>query len=57
MKVAWRSYHEFDSGVTRLELAVRTSLVHYNVGDLVGIKSKCCGHSHNVFEFCGGLTQ
>ena len=29
-------------------------LSSYKPGDLVGVKSKCCGLQHNVYSFCGG---
>ena len=56
-QVPWANYDEVNTtaGVTRLLLADRRlRLEHYKVGDLVGIKSKCCGHNHNVYFFCRG---
>ena len=56
-QVSWAGYQELNStgGVTRLLLAKRwLRLEHYNIGDLVGVKSKCCGHNHNVYYFCRG---
>ena len=56
-QVPWASYEELNTtgGVTRLLLANRSHwLRNYKVGDLVGIKSKCCGHNHNVYFFCRG---
>ena len=26
----------------------------FRPGDLVGIKSKCCGQEHNAYHFCSG---
>ena len=55
-QVAWAGYEELNttSGVTRLLLGNRRMLDQYRVGDLVGVKSKCCGHNHNVYSFCRG---
>ena len=56
-QVPWADYQELNTsgGVTRLLLANRRLLLdQYTVGDLVGIKSKCCGHNHNVYSFCRG---
>ena len=53
-QVPWRSYSDLEDGVTRLHLHSRRDLINYKVGDLVGIKSKCCGPNHNVYFFCKG---
>ena len=56
-QVPWADYEELNTtvGLTRLLLANRRLLLEqYKVGHLVGIKSKCCGHNHNVYSFCGG---
>ena len=58
-QVAWSGYEELNttSGVTRLLLANRRMLDQYRVGDLVGVKSKCCGRNHNVYSFCRGNSK
>ena len=39
--------------MTKLKLFNGSFVPGYKIGDVIGIKSKCCGVHHNVYDFCG----
>lgn len=54
VQVPWKSYSKIRKyNLTRLFLPEDTTH-SFSVGDLVGIKSKCCGKRRNVLDFCRG---
>ena len=56
-QIGWKSFKEHDDNIITLFLVEDWLLPRYQKGDLIGIKSKCCGHFHNTFMFCGGKLQ
>ena len=55
-QVAWHNFKNLNNnGHTRLYLSNSSmTLTGYNIGDLLGVKSKCCGRNHNAYDFCLG---
>ena len=54
IQVPWKSFSKMKTeNITRLFLHEDTKH-NFSVGDLLGIKSKCCGNRRNVVDFCGG---
>ena len=53
-QLAWTNFTQLQSGLVRLQLDDATTAPHYNNGDLVGVKSKCCGKHHNAYDFMDG---
>ena len=53
-QVPWRDYQQVAEREWRVLLNQENKVVDYQEGQLVGIKSKCCGNGHNAFFFCGG---
>ena len=52
VQVAWTNYTVLGRGHYKLLLGRTNLLLDYTQGDLVGIKSKCCGVRRNVYSFC-----
>ena len=52
VQVAWTNYTVLGRGHYKLLLGRTNLLLDYSQGDLVGIKSKCCGVRRNVYSFC-----
>ena len=46
------NYTVLGRGHYKLLLGRTNLLLDYSLGDLVGIKSKCCGVRRNVYSFC-----
>ena len=54
-QVVWNSFEKMSDNVTRLHLMKDQARHHnFSVGDLIGVKSKCCGVRRNVIDVCGG---
>ena len=53
-QVQWNRFKKLENNKTLFFLNDKHFTPNYHVGDLIGVKSKCCGHSHNTYAFCGG---
>jgi hypothetical protein len=53
-QVDWKSFKTHENNKTTIFLLDNHLTPNYKVGDLLGVKSKCCGHSHNAYSFCEG---
>ena len=52
-QVPWHDYSQGLGGTWRVILA-DSMVTHYKPGQILGVKSKCCGNGHNAYWFCGG---
>ena len=52
-QVPWHDYHQGLDNTWRVILA-DNQLTNYKPGQIIGVKSKCCGNGHNAYWFCGG---
>ena len=53
-QVPWKDYQKVGEREWRVLLKQESKVVDYQVGQLVGVKSKCCGNRKSVFFFCRG---
>ena len=53
-QVDWMSFKTHENNEKTIFLLDNNFTPNYKVGDLIGVKSKCCGHSHNAYSFCEG---
>ena len=56
-QVAWREYQQVGESEWRVLLTKENQVVDYQMGQLVGVKSKCCGNRKSVFFFCRGEVR
>ena len=55
-QVPWHDYHQGLDNTWRVILA-DNKLTNYKPGQIIGVKSKCCGNGHNAYWFCGGQLE
>ena len=55
-QIAWHNFTNLNKlGHTRLYLShSNQAMTVYKIGDMVGVKSKCCGTHHSVYHFFSG---
>merc|ERR1711962_193379 len=53
-QVAWSTFTWLGGRSWRLHLHPPSTRLDYSIGDLVGIKSKCCGEGRSAYWICGG---
>jgi len=53
-QVGWSSFTWLGGRSWRLHLHPSSTRPQYSIGDLVGIKSKCCGEGRSAYWICGG---
>jgi hypothetical protein len=57
VQVPWKDFIHGIDGVWRVLLTQEHKVPDFKVGQLIGVKSKCCGDGHNVYWFCGGESS